>query len=204
MGYNPTIMIKRNLPFIIILLLNLVLISYILAFKLIIKSTSKDIGNNNALEMNMFTSYLIEDQKINPDTKLLTPNQDTIKISDILTYNPKLFFIYSNANCKSCVESVMSELNKTFSKNESNNVVIIIDSYNIRDLVLLTRKSRINFAIYALTSDATNKSLPRDFPYFALIDYNLMLNTVYIPIAGDINRIQKYLKIAQSKIKPFN
>lgn len=147
---------------------------------------------------------MIEDQKINPDLKLLTPNQDTIKISDILTYKPKLFFIYSNANCKSCVESVMSELNKTFSKKESGNVVVIIDSYNIRDLVVLSRKSRLNFDIYALTSDDTIKSIPRDFPYFALIDYNLLLNTVYIPIAGDINRIQKYLKIAQAKIKLFN
>lgn len=197
-------MIKKNWPFILLVILNIVLISYIIISKQFFNHKNGLNDNLTNFENNQILHYMFEDEKVNPLTKLTTPDLDSICFIDLLSHKPKLCFVYSNISCKPCIDNVISELNKISNNMNPNDILLITDYVNLRDLILFAKVNKIKFKIYSINSLTQKGNLIKTVPYLTVLDNDYITKSVYIPISGETKLLNKYLEIVVDRINMFN
>jgi thiol-disulfide isomerase/thioredoxin len=120
------------------------------------------------------------------DTTGLTCNLSSIIEQKLVIFN------FSTTNCSHCYEFII-ELLKSY---QDNNLIIIYNGNNIRDLKLLLKKHVFKVKVYY--SPVIQKSFPsiiENLPCFFTINRNLEINSVYFPLKNEVDFIKEYLRI---------
>lgn len=197
-------MIKKNWPFILLVIINIILIFYIVLSKRHLEMNVGKVDNITLVQNNLLLHYGLEDERINPSIKLISPELDTIDLVHLVANKPKLCFIYPKISCKPCVDNVITLLNKLCEDLNRENIVLITDYVNLRDLILFAKINKIKFKIYSLSSLSYKENLIKSVPYLTVLDNDLILKSFYIPINGEAELLNKYLEIVVKRIAMFN
>ncbi len=135
-----------------------------------------------------------EGEQLLPGTCLVNEHKDSIKIESLIS-KPTLVMRYSELNCHSCVDAMLTELKNNPFFNEKNS--LLLAWYNEPAyLYQFKRMNRIEMPVYnikntGLLADTLN------MPYFFIIDKDLRVSKVLIPEEGDTTMVPAYLKITE-------
>ena len=171
--------------------------------------TSKMITNTlNALEIEknrglLKDSFLNLELKYN-DTKIsekliLTDEKGTeYKIKEKLN-TKKIVFRYSELQCNVCVEKQIESLKKYKDKIGIDNILILADYSNYRNLILFKRMNSLDIPVYNLSKKLSLELEKKDLPYFFILDNSLIAKDYFIPIKEIKNYTDNYLNIMYTK-----
>lgn len=119
-------------------------------------------------------------------------------INDILS-SEKLVFRYSELHCDVCVDEQIKSLKKYKEKIGSDNILILADYNNIKNLALFKRLNSIELPIFKLSKKLNLELDEKDFPYFFVIDSSFIARDFFIPIKEINGYTDNYLKIIYEK-----
>lgn len=131
------------------------------------------------------------------DLELQTEKEAGIRL-DSVTMNTMLVLRYTELNCNSCVDLILSEILAQNSFNEQNTLLLAYYQ-NPSYLYQFKRMNRLQFPVFSVKSTG----LPTDtlnLPYLFLLDKNMQINHMYIPEEGDTASIRQYLGFAKEKL----
>ncbi len=196
---------NERLSIYLLTLLNAILLGILIYTYLQVKNTS----DNTALIHEAFERKLIykdrmmrfqlltEGIKLNAETAIFNGKIETIPLRSIIT-QPLIVLRYSELNCQSCVDAMLTQLqsNKTL---DSSNTLLLAWYNNPAYLYQFKRMNRIKLPVYSIK----NTGLPPDtlnIPYFYLLDKDLRVSNVFIPEEGDTASVAAYLRFAGERI----
>lgn len=123
------------------------------------------------------------------------------KISSHVGRKPVLVIRYSGLDCFDCVRTIVGLADKNYRDN-LNNIILLTDHSIEKDFKL--KYDRLKTSIKILSNreeDILGTSLDNQgFPYMFIMDSNLNIHNIYIPIKEFPNHINSYLKIVMGKI----
>jgi hypothetical protein len=125
------------------------------------------------------------------DVSITDTTGSTYNLSSVIEQK-SVIFNFSTTNCSQCYESII-ELLKSY---QDNNLIIIYNGNNIRDLKFLLKKHVFKVKVYY--SPVTHKSFPsviENLPCFFTVNKSLEINSVYFPLKNEVDYIKEYLKI---------
>lgn len=118
-------------------------------------------------------------------------------LSSILDNECKLVVKFSQYHCKSCIEHLMNEL-----KIIPEVKVLIIGAFeNKRTYLTFVRSLNIEFPIYFLNvkEDYMDILVDENLPYIGLLDNDMFIRDLFIPIKEIPNCTQRYLNVIIDK-----
>ncbi|HTO16601.1 MAG TPA: hypothetical protein VLZ83_12580 [Edaphocola sp.] len=133
------------------------------------------------LTNNMQLQWLGEGVAINE--KLILENEDSemISLKEILEYDKKLIFRFSDMACNECIDAQMNML-KNHSASFNENDIILIASGNKRNLLIKKNEFQLPFMIYFIEYEGLHFELERmNTPYYFVIDRNIIADLVFVP-----------------------
>lgn len=89
-----------------------------------------------------------EGKKITSTIKLFDNQGKQIDLKDILNDSPKLIFRFSQMDCKACIDEEFDRIKRLSKQIGINNVLIITDYENPRNLRLFIKMNLIDVAVY--------------------------------------------------------
>ncbi len=188
---------KYSIP--VLIVLNILLISALVYFRL-----DAVAGNNSNAKLHeaniyqlkyqkniMFFQLFSEGTRLNPSRFLKTEKSDNLSFATIIN-RPRLVFRYSELNCQSCVDAMLTQLqnNKTL---DSSNTLLLAWYNNPAYLYQFKRMNRLSLPVYSIK----NTGLPPDtlnIPYFYLLDKDLRVSNVCIPEDVETSSVAFLLK----------
>lgn len=164
----------------------------------------RSINSNLNMEMiyqnqkkNLTYQVISDDAKLKGELRIQNENDSFSNLNSIVS-KPTLILRYSELNCQSCVDIIISSLLSDSSFNVNN--TLLLGYYREPTyLYQFKRVNRINFPIYNIKEIG----LPPDtlnMPYFFILDQNLTTHNVFIPEEGDTISIKHYLNFAAKKL----
>ena len=194
---------KKKIPFIIIFSINIILLGYILIQKTA-QSKIIDSGETESIQ-NLSKRMSLEDVSVFPYIQLVDHLCDTVLAKDIFSGPPLLVLFYPTKSCKPCAEKILDVLNKEIKTLKIENVILIADFEEIRELAVFARMNKIRFPAYnAIKKSEGFESLFANEPYYAIINNTLVRNYVFFAPNDNPPLTKQYFKIVSSKIKIFN
>ncbi|MDD2529531.1 MAG: hypothetical protein PHT26_15960 [Lentimicrobiaceae bacterium] len=145
------------------------------------------------MQFQLFT----EGAKLNPQLEVFNEIGDTLAINNIIS-KPVLVLRYSELNCQSCVDDMLTEIKEDAIFNATNTLLLAYYSEPAY-LYQFKRMNRLELPVFSIQ----HTGLPPDtlnIPYFFLINSNLQINNVYIPEEGDTDAINTYLAFAAKRL----
>lgn len=183
----------------------LIVISLILfnAFLLFNNNSKKEETNVylNSLKSVYEDKFIVEKQnenlKLDKNLKLLTVDGDSVLVKDIFNNN-KIVLKYSLLNCGACIDAEYQVL-RELSKNFDNELCIIAYYDRVRDLIGDYKKLKEigldEVTIYLIPDDKLGVPLDKqNIPYYFLIDNDLTMTNLFIPMKESPKLSINYLK----------
>jgi hypothetical protein len=130
--------------------------------------------------------------KIDETLKLVDEKGRTFTIKEMLT-RKKIVFRYSELQCNVCVENQITSLKKYKDKIGVDNILILADYTNFRNLILFKRLNALDIAVYSLSKKMNIELEEENFPYFFIVDNSLVAKDYFIPIKEIKNYTDNYL-----------
>ena len=158
-------------------------------------SSLKFLYNNQKILSNY--QVFTEGSELNHDLELSDENGDSIQLGSIIT-GFSLVFRYTELNCQSCVDLLLTTLRADSSFNKINTLLLTYykePSY----LYQFKRMNRLQYPVFSIK----NTGLPPDtlnVPYLFLLDQSLKVSNVFIPEEGDTASIKQYLSFASQEL----
>lgn len=191
----------------------LLLISLFLIIFFVLKNNSKEkeqlynwgqyeIDSYNLTQLKGITSKELkfDNIKTNPNLYLLTESGDKISIKSIRN---KFVIRFRDIGCSSCVQSFIDhieEMNKFINGIGTDNVVLLINTDNVRDIVIFKKKNKIPCNIYALSlNQLPTEILDKDENimaayYYFIISNRYLIQNIFIPIQNFQERNDLYIE----------
>ncbi|GAB1405450.1 hypothetical protein MASR1M74_26310 [Lentimicrobium sp.] len=150
-------------------------------------------NQKSLMQFQLFT----EGAKLNPQLEVFNEIGDTLAINNIIS-KPVLVLRYSELNCQSCVDDMLTEIKEDAIFNATNTLLL---AYYREPAYLyqFKRMNRLELPVFSIQ----NTGLPPDtlnLPYFFLINSKLQINNVYIPEEGDTEAMAAYLAFAAKRL----
>lgn len=105
----------------------------------------------------------------------------------------KIVFRYSELQCNVCVEKQIGSLKKYKDKIGIDNILILADYSNYRNLILFKRMNSLDIPVYNLSEKMSLELEKKDLPYFFIADNSLIAKDYFIPIKEIKNYTDNYL-----------
>jgi len=156
---------------------------------------------SNKLTKNLSQFQLFsENTKIPDTTKILNEKGEFNNLKNHITQS-KLILRYSELNCQSCVDAMITQIrvNKSI---DSNNMLFLAYYKQPAYLYQFKRLNRINMPIFSLQNILLPDTL--NVPYFFILHPNLTVSNVFIPEEGDNESVKKYLNFMIKKMNENN
>lgn len=147
--------------------------------------------------MKMHYTYAERDLE---DIILLNNNQKKVKLSSLVGEKEKLVFKFSPSNCSTCIQSGFAALRK-IAKNISNDQIIIItDKTNRREIRALANSMNLDYPIYLADDKDFNNILQKEnIPFTFIIDKDLRMKDLFIPMKELPDYSDMYYRIIWKK-----
>lgn len=131
---------------------------------------------NNIMIQLKYSDFLLNDFKV---TKL---SGKTKRLKQLIKDKPKLIFMFSELNCKTCIDMQLPNVNKVSEIIGSGNMIILASYAYKRDLIQFMRMNKINLDVYNI--DKANFNLPlfdENVPFFFIIEPDLTCSCLFVP-----------------------
>ena len=145
------------------------------------------------MQFQLFT----EGAELNPRLEVCDEKGDTLAIDSIIS-KPVLVLRYSELNCQSCVDDLLTEIKEAGFFNATNTLLLAY----YREPAYLYQFKRMNRLELPVFS-TQHTGLPPDtlnLPYFFLMNSKLQISNVFIPEEGDTEAITAYLAFARKRL----
>lgn len=152
--------------------------------------------HSNQKTLMQFQLYT-EGAELNPQLEVFNEKGDTLAIVNIIS-KPVLVLRYSELNCQSCVDDLLTEIKEVGIFNESNTLLLAYYREPVY-LYQFKRMNRLELPVFSIQ----HTGLPPDtlnLPYFFLINSRLQISNVFIPEEGDTESIAAYLAFAGKRL----
>jgi len=149
-------------------------------------------NQKSLMQFQLFT----EGAKLNPQLEVFNEIGDTLAINNIIS-KPVLVLRYSELNCQSCVDDLLTEIKESGLFTASNTLLLAYfrePAY----LYQFKRMNRLELPVFSIQ----HTGLPPDtlnLPYFFLISTKLEISNVFIPEEGDTESMAAYLTFASKR-----
>lgn len=152
--------------------------------------------HSNQKTLMQFQLYT-EGADLNPLLEVCDEKGDTLAIQNVIS-KPVLVLRYSELNCQSCVDDLLTELKEVGIFNESNTLLL---AYYREPAYLyqFKRMNRLELPVFSIQ----HTGLPPDtlnLPYFFLMNSKLQISNVFIPEEGDTESMAAYLTFAAKRL----
>ncbi len=138
-----------------------------------------------------------EGAELNPRLAACNEKGDTLAIVNIIS-KPVLVLRYSELNCQSCVDDLLTEIKEDGIFNATNTLLLAYYSEPAY-LYQFKRMNRLELPVFSIQ----HTGLPPDtlnLPYFFLMNSKLQISNVFIPEEGDTDAIAAYLAFAAKRL----
>lgn len=161
-----------------------------------VEQFSVDALHYNLLKWNIEKHYEYENTPI--DDFEITDNEDnTYLFSQLLnkkTSRYKFVFVFSSLNCNSCVDFEISNI-KSFSRLIGQDNIIILAQYeSIRQLRAFLSTQDLTIPVYYVKNIPANVLEEENLPFSFIINKNLTLEMIFIPIKEIYSHTEMYYK----------
>lgn len=123
---------------------------------------------------------------------------DTTSLSTLLRDESKLFFHFSEFNCKSCVDQELINLNEIIPKDRVDDVIILSTYNNTRRLKLFLRNYNIDFQTYLIPLSEKYFFSKTQLPFYFVINSKGTIINSFVPDKSNNEMtnyfIEQYLK----------
>ena len=145
------------------------------------------------MQFQLFT----EGAQLNPLLEVCNEKGDTLAIDNIIS-KPVLVLRYSELNCQSCVDDLLTQVKEAGLFNASNSLLL---AYYREPAYLyqFKRMNRLELPVFSIQKTG----LPPDtlnLPYFFLMNSKLQISNVFIPEEGDTESMAAYLTFAGKRL----
>jgi len=157
-------------------------------------SNSLDLEKKHSLIRDNFLLLELKynDSKISEGLNLADEKGKKYKIKEKLS-TKKLIFRYSELQCNLCVEKQIIYLKKYKDKIGIDNILILADYSNLRNLIIFKRVNSLDIPVYNLSKKMSLELEKKDLPYFFVVDNSLIAKDYFIPIKEIKNYTDNYL-----------
>jgi hypothetical protein len=152
-----------------------------------LKEDIAEILNNEELEIES------ESFPVNPGILLLTINNDSVLLKDIIKNSGKLVFYYSDQYCDLCYRELLKVLNNYIIKSGSGNIIVLAEIEDPRSSYYLLKNNDIKTDIYLITKDIGFPAQAGKKPFFFMIDKSFSAKYVYIPYKKYLKNVETYI-----------
>jgi len=145
------------------------------------------------MQFQLFT----EGAELNPRLEVCDEKGDTLAIDSIIS-KPVLVLRYSELNCQSCVDDLLTTIKESDLFNASNTLLLAYYSEPAY-LYQFKRMNRLELPVFSIQYTG----LPPDtlnLPYFFLMNSKLQISNVFIPEEGNTDAINTYLAFAAQRL----
>jgi hypothetical protein len=169
--------------------------------------TISDSERNNLYLKEYFKEKVIlqfkfDNNLIDKNLIFLTPDSDTVSTTGILTGNDKLIFYYPRNSCEPCIDIIITQIKNNIDKIGRDNVVVISEFANIRDLALFIRMNGLSeISVFSLLSKEF--VVPEDeyhIPYLFVTDSTLKTKYFFLPDKDYPSLSVKYFELLNKKV----
>lgn len=124
-----------------------------------------------------------------------------LKLSDLLDENYKVVLKFSQYHCTSCVDYMLKEVDYITEKSPKDRIIIIGAYENKRIFRTLKKKYDINIPFYFLKIENDSDIILADenVPYICMLNSQMVIKDLLIPIKELPSHIQKYYSIILQK-----
>lgn len=165
-------------------------------YRKIVENTknSLNLEINRSLTRDRFLNLLLKfnDSKMNNELMLTDEKGKTCKLTEKLN-RKKLIFRYSELQCNVCIEQQIASLKKYKNKIGTDNILILADYSNFRNLIVFKRINSLDIPIYNLSKKMPLERERINIPYFFIADNTLIAKDYFIPIKEIKNYTDNYL-----------
>lgn len=151
------------------------------------------------LSGNMKMHYVYADRKLE-DISLQDESREEKKISEFLNGEEKLVFKFSTSNCSTCVQSGFSTLRKLMRNLSSDQLLVIADRSNRREVRALANSLDLDFPIYMAEKGAFGDMLLNEnVPFVFVLGSDLRMKDLFIPMKELPDYTDMYYRIVWKK-----
>lgn len=147
---------------------------------------------------NLLSNYLImtefQSMKIDRDLILYNTDGQIQELGKLVCQGPKLIFKYSKLNCDVCVDEQIILLKEFTEIIGSENVIIISDYDNPRELTQFVRMNQLDNEVPNL-HDQEIIPFDKSLPYYFILSRHLTLQQLFIPLSGSRYLTKNYFNI---------
>ncbi len=105
---------------------------------------------------------------------------DTLSLKRIVGNRPKLIFWFTNNHCTDCIHQELDKIEKLKSKLGDDNILVIANFHNERDLRVLALKYDLMSSFYK-EIDPLKTSDIVDYPHLFTLDQKLQVENFFVP-----------------------
>lgn len=197
--------------YLIIIIISILVIYQSLNIKGLNKTIVEDLNNtkelknsfhltNELLINNIGLQFQSDGLYLDKNAKLITIDEDTIIISDILNKTPKVFYYYSELSCSVCFEEELRNLENASEKIGKENIILLVSFRKLRDITALIRIHQIDFKLYNLNFRPIGIPVEDyNVPFVFLADNTYKINHLFIPSKEINNLSDMYYDIIYNK-----
>ena len=134
--------------------------------------------------------------QIEKDIRIQSLEGDSIYLSQLFENEYKFVFCYSELNCSTCIEKEFDNLKKYSNEIGVNNIIILAQYSNIRDLAVFIRVNDIKSPVYKINNNKLGLLIDKyDSPYLFVTNRNMIANQIFIPLKEIPNLSEMYYEI---------
>ncbi|ADV42754.1 hypothetical protein [Bacteroides helcogenes] len=149
---------------------------------------------------NIMLHYTYNETKLF-DVEVVNEDDSQQKLSELFNDDYKLVFRFSYLHCSSCISSIFEELIK-LSNDIPKDRFLIIGSYeNKRAFLSFKKNHKISYPMY-FVKEGTDKNKileAENMPYFCLLNHDLVVQDLFIPLKEIPLYLKRYLKVIERK-----
>ena len=135
-----------------------------------------------------------QSMKIDRDLILYNTDGQIQELGKLVCQGPKLIFKYSKLNCDVCVDEQIILLKEFTEIIGSENVIIISDYDNPRELTQFVRMNQLDNEVLNL-HDQEIIPFDKSLPYYFILSRHLTLQQLFIPLSGSRYLTKNYFNL---------
>jgi len=197
---------KDKYLILLLVIINVVLLGLLVYFRIMALGKDSNYKNRNEAYTNqldyqkniMNFQLFSEGTRLDPSLSLKSEKSDSQLLHNVLD-RTKLVLRYSELNCQTCVDAMLTQLLNNEKFNTSN-CILLAYYRNPAYLYQFMRINRLQLPVYSIKSTGL---LPDtlNIPYFYLLDKDLRVSNVFIPEEGDTAAVADYLRFAAKRLQ---
>lgn len=134
------------------------------------------------------------------DIVLLNSSLEKVRLSSLVGGKEKLVFKFSPSNCFTCIQSGFTALRKIVKNISNDQIIIIADKANRREIRALANSMHLDYPIYLADDKDFNTILQKEnIPFTFVIDKELRMRDLFIPMKELPDYSDMYYRIIWKK-----